>query len=556
MSSNGKLTQQKGRLTLKAVLILLCLAPLGCAMAQGDGKGEVGNEEVIVVKEYEATIQDAQKVNIQPNIPEVEETKPKLEYSVPAKDYKEFGFETNPLKPIAISADKLERYNSSFIKLGFGSQLSPLVQMAYNDNKTKNMKFGLFYNHFNAIGFQHKNQRYVDDEAAVYFRYFPKTFEVGTGFNFHNYRTHFYSVDTSFSDTTFARKDIRQVFRNYDALVYFRNAQRNKFDIDFKQTINFNYLQETYGKANEWFIAGQTDFSKLIEKQHAILADFNFDISQLKNDSLKLQRNIFRLQVGYGFNNDDWKAHLKFGLALDGPKPFFLLDAHLEKRLYQHSIIAYVDYIHTYNKNSLNSLIHTNNFIWNYVGIKNTQNGDFGIGVKGTAQNLSYNLAFHLNHINNLPLFVNDTLDMRRFAVVYDKNTLIFGGHAEAGYNVKEWLRLSVLADYSYFKLKEQARAWHEPNFKLTFRANYVWKNKVRASIDLYGITSSYALLAGGQQVKIKGTADVNLAIEYIFNKHFTFFGTLNNIAHQKYQRWYGYPSFGINGLAGVKFSF
>lgn len=536
------------------ILLLAAGLPALAAFAQDD-KG-VGNEQVIVVEQYKATIQDAQKVNIPPNIPEVEEKQPKLDYSVPNKDYKEFTFEANPLKPIGISAEKWERFNSSFIKLGIGSQLMPLAQLAYNDNKSKNIKFGILYNHLSAREFKIKNQRFSDDEAGAYFRYYPKTFEVGTGFNFHNYRTHFYSVDTSFSDTAFKAKDVRQVFRNYDGLIYFKNAQPNKFDIDFKQDVNFNYLQETYGKANEWFIAGNTDFRKGIEKVHNILVDFNFDISRLKNDSLTLQRNIFKLKIGYGFNNDDWKAHLRAGIALDGKKPVFIADVHLEKRLYQHSIIAYIDYQHRYEKNSLNSLIHTNNFVWNWATIKNTTNGDLGIGLKGTAQNLSYNLAFHFNHVVNMPLFVNDTNDMRRFNVVYDKDVLIFNGHAEAGYNVKEWLRLSVLADYNFYKLKVEKRAWHEPNFRLTFRGNYIWKNKVSLGLELYGITASYAKLAVGQEAKIKGTADLNISIEYLMNKHFSFFGTLNNIAHIKYQRWYGYPSYGINGVVGAKFSF
>ena len=78
------------------------------------------NEEVIVVKEYEAKISDAQKINIQPNIPEVEETKPTLTYSVPSKDYKDGAFEANPLKPLSMSKEKWEKYNSGFVKIGFG----------------------------------------------------------------------------------------------------------------------------------------------------------------------------------------------------------------------------------------------------------------------------------------------------------------------------------------------------------------------------------------------------------------------------------------------------
>src|SRR5688500_16781701 len=209
----------------------------------------VSHEEVIVVKQYEATIQDAQKVNISLNIPEVEEKKPILSYSIPAKDFKDFSFEANPLKPLSMSKEKLEKYNNSFIKIGFGSHIMPIAQLAYNNNKTKDLKFGILYNHLSAREFKIKNQRFSDDEVGLYLRYYPKKTEVGTSFTFRNYRTHFYgtSADTTLSDSTIKAKDVRQVFRTYDAEVYFKNAQKNKNEIDYRQSLRFNYLQETFG---------------------------------------------------------------------------------------------------------------------------------------------------------------------------------------------------------------------------------------------------------------------------------------------------------------------
>ncbi len=527
---------------------MYCIAIPLFAQKPADG---IGNSDVVVVKDYEATIQDAQKVNIQPAIPEIEDKKTNLSYTVPVREFKDINFEPNPLKPIAISKEKLQAYNSSYIKIGLGSQLMPLVQFAYNDNKTKNLRFGILYDHLSARGWDIKNQHFSDDKAGVYLKYFPKKVELGVAFNFRNYRTHFYGTDSTFSE-----KSVRQVFRTYDASAYIKNAQKNKFDIDIKQSLNFNYMQETYGGAHEWYVAGQTDFSKAFKQYHAITASFNFDVSDLKNDSLTLNRTIFTPMVGYAFNNDDWKAHASFGIAVDGKLPVFACDVHLEKRLYEHSIIAYIDYVHGDHKNSLSSLSQTNNFIQNWVTIKNSTVGDFAAGFKGTLENFSYNLAFHLVHDVRMPLFINDTADMKRFVAVYDSGALIYNLHFEAGYNAKEWLRFLVMGDYNYYHLKNNAQAWQQPAFKTVFRANYIWKNKISVTLDLYGITSSTALLPENGTAKIKGTADINIGAEYLFNKHLSFFATLNNIANIKYQQWYNYPSYGINGMVGGKFSF
>ncbi|MBP6730816.1 MAG: TonB-dependent receptor [Chitinophagales bacterium] len=539
-------------------IVRIALLALACVIMSLPIFAQVTSEEVIVVKEYEATIQDAQKVNIQPNIPEVEERKPKLDYTIPAKDFKDISFEANPLKPLSMSAEKLEKYNTSFIKIGFGSQIMPIAQLAYNDNKTKDLKFGIFYNHLSAREFKVKNQRFSDDEAGVYLKYYPKKTEIGVNFTFRNYRTHFYGVgnDTMFSDTAFKAKEVRQVFRTYNAEVYFKNTQKNKLGVDFKQSVGFNYLQETYGKANEWYINGNTDITKGFLKNHYVGFKFLFDVSRLKNDSIKaLNRTIFTPMVGYGYNNDDWKAHGYIGVAVDGKKPVFVTDIHVEKRLYEHAIIAYATYTRQLQKNSLLSHSRTNNFIYNWVEMRNSPVGDLVSGLKGTIKNYSYNVAFHFGHSENMPLYVNDTLDMRRFTVVYDTVRML-GIHAESGYNIKEWLRLSVVADYNIFQLKNQPRAWHEPNLKVTFRGNYIWKNKIVVGLDIYGVTHSYARLAGGEVKKLKGTADLNLSLEYIMTKHIAFFAGINNIANIKYQRWNNYQSYGCIGWIGAKFSF
>ncbi|MBL0308444.1 MAG: TonB-dependent receptor [Bacteroidetes bacterium] len=539
----------------KKQIVLLLFATVfttGGVLAQAGGKG-ITNEEVIVVKEYEVTIPDADKVNLQPNIPEVEDSKPKLDYTVPQKGLRDFAFETSPLKPLSISKEKLEKYHTSFIKAGFGSQIMPLAQLAYNDNKTKDLNFGFFYNYLSAREFKVKNQRFSDNQAGVYLKWYPKSVVFGTRFNFRNYRTHFYGTDS-----IFRAKDVAQTFRTYDAKIYLQNAKRNKYDINFSQLLGFNYLQETFGKANEWFVEGRTDLDKKFKKFHTISFSFNFDISRLKNDSLILRRHIFTPKVGYKFNNDDWRGHADLGVAVDSSKVVFVTEAYLEKRLYEQSIIAYTSFERRYQKNSLNAFATDNNFVQNSISIRNSTIDHFTAGIKGTIDKFNYKLGFDLNRIKNLPLYVNDTMDMKRFVMIYEANMRTLGFHGEAGYNIKEWLRLLAVADYQFYQMKTETRPWHQPNFRFTLRANYVWKNKIVVGLDLFATSHTYAKLSieDGGEKKVKGTADLNLSLEYILTKSFSFFGNLNNIANIRYQRWNQYQSYGINGMVGAKFSF
>lgn len=542
------------------LLLLMTQAVVSGALAQN--KGGIANQEVTVVKEYEATIQDAQKIDIPPNIPEVEETKPNLDYSVPQEEINDFPYEASPLRPIAMSKEKLERYNTSFIKLGLGSQLSPLAQLAYNDDKSKNTRFGFFYDHISMASWTDKLQRFSDDKLGLYVKHYFGPVEVGSSFTFRNYRTHFYGIDTAFygPDTSFSAKSVLQIFRTYNADVYLKNAEKNKFNLDYEQDFRFNYLQqvEAAGNANEWYFAGTTNIDKTFAKFHTIYGLLNFDVSQLKNDSLVLNRVIVTPAVGYGFNNDDWKGHAQGGVAIDGGHIVFVTDLHLQKSIYKDNFIVFAGFERRYQKNSLDSFLQVNNFIQNWVSIQNSTIDDFNAGLKGTVDNFTYNLSYNLMHVKNMAFFINDTSDVKRFLVVYDPSTWINNFHFETGYNTKEWLRLLLFGDLNLYSTSIQQRPWQDPLFKLTLRANYVLKQKLIFGVDLYALTNSYAYyrLVEGDQKELNGTADVNVDVEYLFNKHLSFFGSLNNILGIRYQIWNDYRSYGINGMVGAKYAF
>jgi outer membrane receptor protein involved in Fe transport len=73
---------------------------------------------------------------------------------------------------------------------------------------------------------------------------------------------------------------------------------------------------------------------------------------------------------------------------------------------------------------------------------------------------------------------------------------------------------------------------------------------------DIFGVNKSYALLPGDITEEIKGAVDLNISAMYVYSKYFNIFVNVNNIANYKYQRYYNYPSYGIQALAGLSFSF
>jgi hypothetical protein len=548
-----------GRNILCAMLLLQGAAPL---WAQVGGNNNT-NDEVIVIKQYESTLQDADRISFNPTIPDAKTTvDEKLTYTNTDVAFKSLKFEPNALKPIALGKEKPEKHNTSFIKLGFGTQLTPLAQLMYNGSNIKNtIGYGLWYNHLSAKGFKVKYQQFSDDALGAYVNFKPGqgAVEIGTSFSFRNLRTHFYGADSAEN-----RKAIFQRLRSYDGNVYFKNAKANKIGLNFRQDLRFNYFQGYKEHANEWLAGGTTYLEKGFAKYHHVEAKLDFDITQYKADSISQQRNIFRFLAGYFFDNDDWFGRGNIGFAMDGKKAYLQAQLAAEKKLYKNYLIVFGKWNYGLDVNTYGSFATANNFVAGNIPLANTRTSDVETGFKGTAKNLNYKLAFHYLRQNNKALFINDSAHIERFDVIYDRAD-IFRIKAEAGYNIKEDLRVGLSVQYNLYKMKVQQHAWHEPALNLALSATYNIQDKILVGADFYALAGAYALVPGGYAGKttpeltaklIKGTADINLRAEYIFKNYLSFFANFNNLAHQKYQRYYRYQSYGFNCVGGVKFSF
>jgi hypothetical protein len=510
------------------------------------------NDQVIIMKEYEGKVKDADKVTLAPNIPEEKETTPKLTYTVPQRDFKDISFEPNPLKPLGMSTDKLEKFNSSYIKLGFGSQLAPLAELMYNDNKSKNFKYGFFYDHFSQYGFHIKNQKYSDDRLGAYINYFVNKLELSAAFGFHNLHTHFYGSP----DTVFDGKAILQNLRDYDLNIGIKNSQKNKTGIDYYALVRGNYMQETYGGGYEYFVNGKVGASYTLKKFHSVFASFQADVSSYNTSQSNLARTLFFTNIGYGYNNDDWKARGAFTLAVENSTVYALPDLFIEKRLYEHKLLVYGGWEIKYQKNSFKTLSETNNYINSIIDLKSTRISDLYGGLKGTLGGFTYDLRFAYKNINNMAFYYTNYFDTKRFYISYDPKVKDFNALIELGYNYKQNLRFLWTTDINSYSPIDNEKAWYEPVLKTSLKASYIIERKIILGIDVYAFSNYYGFIAPGDIRTINGTADVNLNIEYLFNKRLSFFGKLNNIAHQRYQVWANYQVYGINGLVGAKFSF
>jgi hypothetical protein len=190
------------------------------------------------------------------------------------------------------------------------------------------------------------------------------------------------------------------------------------------------------------------------------------------------------------------------------------------------------------------------------IMLENSRVEDRMAGFKGSVKQFSWNARFSNKVIKQMPLYVNDTLDMSRFNVVYDKSMTVININVEAGYDWNKKLRSLLTFDFMLYEPDGQAKAWHLPMINTNFSTSYLLKEKLLMRAELFGVAGAFGRDINGDAQKIKGMVDINLGADYQFTKYLSFFAQLNNLANFKYQKWYNYPTFGFNAMVGVQFRY
>ena len=547
------MTTMNLQIKLSLLFVFFAMAKLS---AQGDSN--IGTEDITVSKEYEARIADAQKINVNPSISDVELPAPALSYSVPSK-LLELKYPAHSMRPYSIPKVTTEKYNSSYIKLGFGSQFSPLAEIVYINNDSENLKFGAFYKHLSAYG-KRENQKFMDNNVGAFVKYTMKKTELGANFNFEQDVDYFYGYNPE--DTTFKAKDVKHRVREIGGDIYIKNAMISDKNFDHKQLITASFANDNF-KVNEWFLNYKANFTKVMKNKHFFNIMADIDVSNYTPsapDRGDLEREVFQFGGDYTFNNDDWKLTAGLVAAIgdinDDQQFNIYPKLYTEKRLLKNFLVFYSGWSRRLQKNTYLNFAKENPFIKYDIMLENSRVEDRMAGFKGSVGEFSWNARFSNKVIKQMPLYVNDPLDMSRFNVIYDKNMTVINVNVEAGYDWNKKFRSLLSFDFMLYEPDEQAKAWHLPMINTNFSTSYLLKEKLLMRAELFGVAGAFARDLNGDAQKIKGMVDLNLGADYQFTKYLSFFAQLNNLANFKYQKWYNYPTFGFNAMVGVQFRY
>lgn len=551
-------------INIKPVLFILLTLLSGINYAQ--------TKEITIISAYQPTISDAYKINQNPQIIDTVSEPLHFTYDIqtvviPSK------VEVTPIEPAKIVGEPITKLYNNFLKIGFGNYTSPYGEFFANTLRSKKYSVGAHIKHFSSNGNinDYAYQGFSTNQAEIYGKKFFSKYTLDGEVSYKRDVVHCYGYrPNDFADSLRpSKKDIKQAYSLISAGIGFSSNNNDSSHLNHSYRLNYYYLFDNHSAAehNAHLTIDMNKGFKLFKltKRQVLGARLDVNYFRTSTDNYILGNSLIRLQPYISTNFNSYHFFLGINATVEAgavsnlhlyPLAEFKID------IIPSFLAAYAGIKGEMIRNSLKSLSDENPFITNdkipefsnnrfhfYGGVNARFNGDISLNVTASAIIL-----------NNLPLFVTDTMNIlkNRFTLVYDKGSVIRAG-AELSWIKYENIHILLSGNYNFYDLENEKKAWHKPMVDIMLSADYHIKDKFIIRADFFSYLITYARTYESAVVKaekLRNIFDINLGVEYRYNKKLSAFVNFNNIAASRYYKWINYPSQRFNVLGGITFGF
>ncbi len=545
---------------------------IGDLMAQPD---RITTEDVKVTKTYRAAIPEATKVQGNPKLPEIDKNTPpkkQLAYESLNKKMPDVKYEPKPLTPLKAKETPLTELQNMHIKLGFGTQLTPLADIHFNTKRRKD--FELSGNAFhlssrvptlilNTDTF--RKVKFDDTEINLFAKKYGKQIDIFGGLGYERRGRRFYGYNPKDSLLNLlSRIDSGVILNRVQAHVGIRSAIYDLDRLNYTAELNFYTIGNGSSQSEQNYRLAVSPFIQI--DQHRIEAWAAYDLTHYKRTQRFIEDEIINRQIvffnpKYSFLGSRFQAQIGLNTAyqsLEDSNHYYVVpNIELAFGILPKRLIAYAGYTGGLQRNTYDNLLRRNPFLSTDIEFRNPfVKYDYFVGLKGTiAQNFSYDIRGSYSQVNDALHFLNDTNDFRKLIPVYDSINHITTLKAQIQYLVAKQTNLIAKVNYRIFDLYQLAEVWMQPTFDASLGAQHNTK-KWTFKTEIFYINGVNYRTKQAKVETLKGITDINIGVEFRVNKNIALWANGNNLLAQNYTRWFNYPAYGLNVIGGIIVSF
>lgn len=579
------------------VSMYLCMALL-CAWAANEV-----NRDVTVERDYNPVIEQAPKQTL---TPEKEDFKPEplqVKYNEWTQP-EQVSLKPNMQKALATDASRSYNYKKGMARLGFGFYLQALGEFYYPllQGKTYLLDFSALHrsnwskitlpdgskprgmSNFTDIALNYEHQ-FTDMRLAM------KAAYAYTGYDYYGMST---EPVTPFYKDTVGNNSVVEV----EAKLFSTNTKRA---LQYELGLEYLYLGRNFDISMHEF-GVEADVSGVVGNGRlggAVKVDVHatsMPVSAVPASSVPEPEEhhahtatILTLTPYYELHGDEWGVKLGANLfahiakdeegaseqSADDVKDKWPVtgSANIEAHA---AIVPQLFYLYggiggNYSSNDYYSILRENKYITPELAVKPTYTPldvDFGLKVrimKGLLLDATLNYQLILNqyyYVNHVHESLNQATQLlepdyytNTFDVVYEPTTHKLSAGAALHFDYVKGLDITAHMQYNLWNVSQLAYAWHKPSWEAGIKGTYRFLEKWQVGL-------SYTFLGGrkawvqGEAIAMNNLHDVNVWASYQALDWLNVFIEGKNLANIQADTYYGYTSFGINGMAGVTFRF
>lgn len=571
------------------VLLTMLFASTAVVQAQTPTGGtnppdDLPDTELYNTTEQDLRLEDAHKINETPQPVDSVIPVPPLTYEVLGRQV-ETSFEVEPISAAKLKViETLEKLYPGYLRAGVGTQTTPLGELYYSSMRSNHGGWGVNYRHLSSNGGVRDAgySAFSQNEFDLFGSSFFHQHALEAGFRWDRDVVHLYGYDPTVFE--FSEDTTRQRFNYFGGYANWKSFYKNHEQIQHNITARY-YNYSALDSARENNVLVTAALSRYYNREKYGL-DVDVDINSFRPGTIFSDdpgvatlvnpsaegSSIIRLNPSISTIMDNFRVKVGLGLHTNITHTatfHFYPMADFRYSLFDDILIPYVGVTGGVERNSLYTLSQENPFMLTNSELVNSRvDYDFYGGIRGTiSSTTSFNLRASNKRVKNMPLFVNDTSYSvgNAFMIEYD-TVSVTNLSAEVTYQRSEKLKLHLRGDYFAYSLQNNPYAWNMPNYEVTLSGTYDLFDKIIVKADIFVVGSRRALSLqpllnvepenGQYIVDLKGFVDANLGLEYRYTKRLSAFINFNNVAFQKYPRWYNYNVQGFNLLGGITWSF
>lgn len=536
---------------------LLVAVTLSTAVAFGQ-IDTTKKQTIDITSSYKPLLRNAVKINFSATNLLADTNKIVAPYKIPAQNLF-YSYQPISLKPLALAMDSvLDLGIRNYLKLGFGNYTTPLVSAGVSFGDGKKYLLNVYADYISSKGgIQFQDYSQVNIKTAG--SYFTEKNELYGSAAFNQREYFMYGYDHLIHN--YNKSDLLQRFQNIKINTGFRNKTINGTGINYNPNIEINIFSNQ-NKLTENSLLVTVPLEKTFGEAFTIKAAVKADISSYSTKNLlpnvKFNNNIYSIIPELVYAKPLFNIHAGFTPTWDNGKLTVFPNIYGEMKIKDQVFLIQAGFIGRFIKNNFQNLSGINPYLQTVSYQQNTKETEIYGGLKATlGKHFNFSAKASFITFNNLPFFINDTLDGKSFYISNDSRVNDIRIHGDLSFiSTEKFTITSGLTFNGYTGMQNNARAWG--TIPLELNASLRWKllKQLLIKSDVMTFSGAAFLLKNNFEQKLAGGADLSVGAEWQINKRFTAWADANNLLNNKYQRWYAYPVYGLNVLAGVIIKF